>query len=48
MNLPSERKMEFVKEVLGRLSLKFTVLTLRQHALEVSQTSRLAVEEPSF
>lgn len=48
MNLPSERKMEFVEEILGRFSLKFTVLTLRQHALEVSQMSRLAVEQPSF
>jgi hypothetical protein len=48
MNLPSEQKIEFVKEVLSRLSLKFTVLTLRQHALEVSQMARLAVEQPSF
>lgn len=47
MNLPSERKMELVNEVLGRLSSKFTVLTLRQHALEASM-SRLAVVEPRF
>jgi peptidoglycan-N-acetylglucosamine deacetylase len=48
MNLPSERKLEFVNEVLGRLSSKFTVLTLRQHALEASQMPRLAVVEPKF
>jgi peptidoglycan-N-acetylglucosamine deacetylase len=47
MNLPSERKMELVNEVLGRLSSKFTVLTLRQHALEAS-LSTLAVVEPRF
>jgi len=46
MNLPSERKIEFVSEVLGRLSSTFTVSTLRQHALEASQMSRLAVVEP--
>ena len=47
MNLRSERKMELVSEVLGRLSSKFSVLTLRQHALEASM-SRLAVVEPRF
>jgi peptidoglycan-N-acetylglucosamine deacetylase len=47
MNLPSERKMELVNEALGRLSSQFTVLTLRQHALQASR-SRLAVEEPRF
>jgi hypothetical protein len=48
MSLPGERKMEFVNEVLDRLSSKFTVLTLRQHALEASQMSRLAVVKPKF
>jgi hypothetical protein len=48
MNLPSERKLTFVSEVLRVLSAEFTVLTLQQHALEASRTSRLAVVEPRF
>jgi hypothetical protein len=48
MNLPSEHKLEFVNEVLGRLSSNFTILTLRQHAQEVSQMSSLAAVEPRF
>jgi hypothetical protein len=48
MNLPSERKLKFIDEVLGRLSSSFTISPLRQHAQEVSQMSRLAVVEPGF
>jgi peptidoglycan-N-acetylglucosamine deacetylase len=48
MKLPSEKKMALVADVLDRLSSRFTILTLRQHALAVSQMSKLAVVEPRF
>jgi hypothetical protein len=48
MGLPSQRKLQIVSELLGSLSDEYRLVTLRQHALEVSQTSKLAVLEPRF
>jgi peptidoglycan-N-acetylglucosamine deacetylase len=48
MSLPSEKKMEFVSEVLRRLADKFTLVTLQQHAQEAAKASNLAVVEPYF
>jgi uncharacterized small protein (DUF1192 family) len=46
MNLPSQRKLEFVSDVLRVLSAEFTVLTLQQHAQEAAQVAELPVVEP--
>jgi hypothetical protein len=48
MDLPAERKLELVSEVIGRLTDEFRVLTLEQHAQEATQTSDLAAVEPRF
>jgi hypothetical protein len=48
MNLPSERKLEFVSDVLLRLSAEFTVVTLQEHARGAAQVSDLPAVEPSF
>jgi peptidoglycan-N-acetylglucosamine deacetylase len=48
MGLPSQRKLQLVSELLGSLSNEYRLVTLRQHAVEVSQTSKLAVLEPRF
>lgn len=48
MNSPSEQKMEFVGEVLRRLSGEFTVVTLHQHACLAAKVADLRVVEPSF
>jgi peptidoglycan-N-acetylglucosamine deacetylase len=48
MGLPSQKKLQIVSELVGSLSDKYRLVTIRQHALEVSQTSRLAVVEPKF
>jgi peptidoglycan-N-acetylglucosamine deacetylase len=46
MNLSSEKKLEFVSDVLLSLSTQFTVLTLQQHAQEAAQVPELPVVEP--
>jgi peptidoglycan-N-acetylglucosamine deacetylase len=46
MNLPSQRKLKFVSDVLRVLSAEFTVLTLQQHAQEAAQLPQLPVVEP--
>ena len=46
MSLPSQRKLEFVSEVLRVLSAEFTVTTLQQHAQEAAQVPELPVVEP--
>jgi peptidoglycan-N-acetylglucosamine deacetylase len=48
MELPSEKKMAFVSEILHRLTGAFTVLTLQQHANAAAQISELPVVEPHF
>jgi peptidoglycan-N-acetylglucosamine deacetylase len=48
MNLPIEKKLEFVSEVLRALSAEFTVVTLHEHACFVANVSDLRVIEPSF
>jgi peptidoglycan-N-acetylglucosamine deacetylase len=48
MRLPSEIKIAFVSDVLNRLTAGYTLLTIHQHAVEVSRMSRLAVVEPRF
>lgn len=48
MSLPSEKKLEFVSDVLQRLSGEFTVLTLHEHACFAADVSDLPVVEPSF
>lgn len=48
MSFSSEKKMEFVNEVLRRLSAEFTVVTLHQHACLAAHASDLRVVEPSF
>jgi peptidoglycan/xylan/chitin deacetylase (PgdA/CDA1 family) len=45
MNLPSEKKLEFVSDVLHCLSTQFTVLTVQQHAQEAAQIPELPVVE---
>ena len=45
MRLPSEEKLEFVSEILRRLSDQFTVLKLQQHA---GRLAELPVVEPNF
>ena len=45
MRLPSEEKLEFVSEILRRLSNRFTVLKLQQHA---GRLAELPVVEPNF
>jgi hypothetical protein len=46
MKLPSEKKLEVVSAVIGLLANEYTLVTLRQHALEVSQIPDLAVVKP--
>jgi hypothetical protein len=48
MDLPAERKLELVSEVIGRLTDEFRVLTLEQHAEAATQKSDLTVVEPRF
>jgi peptidoglycan-N-acetylglucosamine deacetylase len=48
MNLPSERKLKFVSEVLRLLSAEFTVLTLQQHAQQAGELPELPVIEAHF
>jgi peptidoglycan/xylan/chitin deacetylase (PgdA/CDA1 family) len=48
MKLPSEKKLAIVSDVLRLLSNDFTVVTLRQHALEVYSIADVPVVEPSF
>jgi hypothetical protein len=45
MDAPGKRKMRLVSEVLRLLCDQFTVVTIQQHALEVSQASRTAAIE---
>jgi hypothetical protein len=44
MNLPSQRKLEFVSEFVRVLSTEFTVLTLQQHAQEAAQFTLPVIE----
>jgi peptidoglycan-N-acetylglucosamine deacetylase len=46
MNLRSGQKMEFVNDVLCRLSAEFTVVTVREHANLAAQRSDLPLMEP--
>jgi peptidoglycan-N-acetylglucosamine deacetylase len=48
MNLPSERKLELVSELLRRLSAEFRVVTLQEHAQEAADKSDLRTVEPYF
>lgn len=48
MNLPSEKKLELVSEILGLISAQFTILTVQEHARYVSRMSNLQVVEPRF
>jgi peptidoglycan-N-acetylglucosamine deacetylase len=48
MSFPSEKKIEFVSEVLRGLSTKFTVVTLQQHACLAAEVSDLRMVEPIF
>jgi peptidoglycan-N-acetylglucosamine deacetylase len=46
MKLPSEKKLEIVSAVIGLLANEYTLVTLHQHALQVSEMSNLAVVGP--
>ena len=48
MNLPRNSKMELVSEVIQRLTDEFTVVTLRDHALEAVNRPDLPTVEPRF
>lgn len=48
MNLPSEKKISMISQVLHLYASQFTVVTMQQHALEVSQISRSALIEMSL
>jgi peptidoglycan-N-acetylglucosamine deacetylase len=48
MNFPREKKMEFVSDVVRRLSAEFTVVTLHEHACFAADLSDLRVVEPSL
>jgi hypothetical protein len=48
MRLPSEKKLEVVDKALRVLSDQFTVLTVQQHAREITQATNLRVLEPGF
>lgn len=48
MTLPSDKKMLILSRVLRILSNQFTVLTLKQHAQEIAQTSDLPLVSPNF
>jgi hypothetical protein len=46
MKLPSEKKLEIVNAVIGLLAHDYKLVTLRQHAFEVSQIPDLAFVKP--
>ena len=46
MRLPREKKLQVVNDVLHLFSSQFSVLTMRQHALEAAQLQHLRVVEP--
>ncbi len=48
MNIPSEKKLDALSEMLHLLSNRFTVWTLRQHAQEVARTPNLPLVKPGF
>jgi peptidoglycan/xylan/chitin deacetylase (PgdA/CDA1 family) len=48
MGLPGQRKLQIVSELLGSLSDEYRLVTLRQHAVEASRTTKLTVLEPRF
>lgn len=48
MQLPLEKKLKFVNEVLDRLKSAFSVITLREHAAIASRRTTLPVLSPSF
>jgi hypothetical protein len=48
MKLASEKKLEFVSDILGLLSAQFTILTVQEHARYVSRMSNLQLVEPRF
>jgi len=48
MNLPSEKKLEIVSEVLRMLSSHFVVITVGHHAREAAKALRLPLTEPSL
>jgi len=48
MNLPSEKKLAIVSEVLSLLSNQFTVVTVRHHANEVAKVLRLPLIESNL
>ena len=48
MALPSEKKMEFVSEIIHRLTGEFTVVPLQQHAQVAAQMYKLPIMEPYF
>src|SRR5262245_40899187 len=48
MSIPSEKKLELIAAVLDKLSAKFTILTVGQHVLELSQKSRMEVLQPKY
>ena len=48
MNTPRGRKLEFLSEVIGALTAKFTLLTLQHHAQEIGRRTDLRAIEPRF
>ena len=48
MKLHSEEKLKLASEALALLSAQFTILTVQQHARQVSQSSKLQSVEPRF
>jgi peptidoglycan-N-acetylglucosamine deacetylase len=48
MGLPGQRKLQIVSELLGSLSDEYRLVTLRQHAVEASHTTKLTVLDPRF
>ena len=48
MTLPHEKKIRILSQVLQLLTNQFTVLTLQQHAREITRTSDLPLVAPNF
>ena len=48
MNIPRERKMELLSEVISSLKARFALLTLERHAQEIDRRTDLRAVEPRF
>jgi len=44
MNLPLEKKLEFVSEILGTLDNKFEIVNMREHAERFASSARRTME----